>query len=86
MVGVEAIDGKADIDIFELLHLWLPVLVTGLPFTIAKVIYEIRWSYEIGTFNGEVSLVEQHIDNLVNLGKIGAKIHIILQQIIPVLP
>ena len=77
MVGVEAVDSEADVDILELLSLRLPILVAGLPFAIAKVICEILCSYEISTFHGEVSLVEQHIDNLVDLGKIGVEIPVI---------
>ena len=54
VVCVEAVDGKADVDVFELIRLWLPILVSGLPFAIAKVIHKILGSYEIGAFHGEV--------------------------------
>ena len=74
MVGVEAVDGEADIDVFEPIRLWLPILVGSLPIAIVKVVNKIRRSYEIGAFDGEISLIKQHIDNLVNLDKIRAKI------------
>ena len=72
MVGIEAVDGEADVDVLELIRLWLPILVGCLPFAIVKVVNKVRCSYEIGAFDGEISLTKQHIDNLVNLGKIGA--------------
>ena len=77
MVSVEAVDGEADIDVLELIRLWLPILVGSLPIAIVKVVNKVRRSYEIGAFDGEIPLVEQHIDNLVNLGKIGAIVVII---------
>ena len=77
MVCVEAVDGEADIDVFEFLCLGLPGLITRLPIDIIKVVHKICRSYEISAFDGEKSLVEQHFDNLVNLGKIGAIVVII---------
>ena len=79
MTGVEAVYGKADIDVLELIRLWLPILVDGFPIAIVKVVNKVRSSYEIGAFDGEISLIEQHIDYLVNLGKIRAKILVVLQ-------
>ena len=72
LVGVEAVDGEADIDVLEPIRLWLPILVGSLPIDIVKVVNKVRRSYEIGAFDGEISLIKQHIDNLVNLGKIRA--------------
>ena len=72
MVCVEAVDGEADVDVFEFLCLGLPILVGCLPIDIIKVVHEVRWSYEIGAFDGEKSQAKQHTYNLVNLGKIGA--------------
>ena len=78
MVGVKAVDSEADIDVLELICLWLPILVGSLPIAIVKVVNKVRRSYEIGAFDGEISLIKQHIDNLVNLGKIRAKILVVL--------
>ena len=78
MIGVEAMDGEADIDVLELIRLWLPILVGCLPIAIIKVVNKVRRSYEIGAFDGEISLIKQHIDNLVNLDKIRAKILVVL--------
>ena len=58
MVGVEAVDSKADVDVLELIRLWLPILVGSLPFAIVKVVNKVRRSYEIGAFDGEISLIE----------------------------
>ena len=80
MVGVEAVDGEADIDVLKLIRLWLPILIGSLPIAIVKVVNKVRRSYEIGAFDGEISLIEQHIDNLVNLGKIRAKIFVVLHM------
>ena len=77
MVGIEAVDGEADIDVLELLCLGLPILVARLPIDIIKVVHKICWSYKISAFDGEKSQAEQHIYNLVNLGKIGAVIVVI---------
>ena len=78
MVGIEAVDSEADVDVLELIRLWLPILVGCLPFTIVKVVNKVRCSHEIGAFDGEIFLIKQHIDNLVNLGKIRAKILVVL--------
>ena len=78
MVGVKAVDSETDIDVLELIRLWLPILVGSLPIDIVKVVNKVRRSYEIGAFDGEISLIKQHIDNLVNLGKIRAKILVVL--------
>ena len=78
MVGIEAVDSEADVDVLELIRLWLPILVGSLPFAIVKVVNKIRRSHEIGAFDGEISLIKQHIDNLVNLGKIRAKIFVVI--------
>jgi hypothetical protein len=71
-------DGEADVDVLELIRLWLPILVGCLPIAIVKVVNKVRRSYEIGAFYGEISLIKQHIDNLVNLDKIRAKILVVL--------
>ena len=78
MVGVETVDGEADVDVLEPIRLWLPILVGSLPFALVKVVNKVRRSYEIGAFDGEISLIKQHIDNLVNFGKIRAKILVVL--------
>ena len=78
MGGVKAVDSEADIDVLELICLWLPILVGSLPFAIVKGVNKVLRSYEIGAFDGEISLIKQHIDNLVNLGKIRAKILVVL--------
>ena len=78
MVGVKAVDSETDIDVLELIRLWLPILVGSLPIDIVKVVNKVRRSYEIGAFDGEISLTKQRIDNLVNLGKIRAKILVVL--------
>ena len=41
MVGIEAVDGKADIDVLELLCLGLPVLVARLSIAIVKVVNKV---------------------------------------------
>ena len=41
MVGIEAVDGEADIDVLELLCLWLPILVGSLPIAIVKVVNKV---------------------------------------------
>ena len=41
MVGVKAVDSEADIDVLELIRLWLPILVAGLPIAIVKVIHKV---------------------------------------------
>ena len=41
MVGIEAVDGKADVDVLELIRLWLPILVGCLPIAIAKVVNKV---------------------------------------------
>jgi hypothetical protein len=71
-------DGEADVDVLELIRLWLPILVGCLPIAIVKVVNKVRRSYEIGAFDGEISLIKQNIDNLVNLDKIRAKILVVL--------
>ena len=81
MVGVKAVDSETDIDVLELIRLWLPILVGSLPIDIVKVINKVRRSYEIGAFDGEISLTKQRIDNLVNLGKIRAKITIGIREL-----
>jgi hypothetical protein len=78
VVCVETVDSEADVDVFELIRLWLPILVGCLPIAIVKVVNKVRRSYEIGAFYGEISLIKQHIDNLVNLDKIRAKILVVL--------
>ena len=79
MVGVEAVDGEADVDVLELICLWLSILVGSLPIAIVKVLNKARRrSHEIGTFDGEISLTKQYIDNLVNFGKIRAKKLVVL--------
>ena len=82
MVCVEAVDSEADGDVLELIRLGLPILVASLPIAIVKVINKVRRSYEIGAFDGETSLIEQHIDNLVNLGKIRGKITIGVRELL----
>ena len=47
----------------------------------AKVVHKVLRSYEIDAFDGEISLIKQHIDNLVNLGKIRAKITIGVREL-----
>ena len=42
MVGIEAVYGEADIDVLELIRLWLPILVGSLPIAIVKVVHEAR--------------------------------------------
>ena len=41
MVGVEAVDSEADVDVLELIRLWLPILVGSLPFAIVKVVHKV---------------------------------------------
>ena len=41
LVGVETVDSEADIDVLELIGLWLPILVGCLPFTIVKVVNKV---------------------------------------------
>ena len=41
MVCVEAVDSEADVDIFELIRLWLPILVGSLPIAIIKVVNKV---------------------------------------------
>ena len=81
MVCVEAVDGEADIDVLEPIRLWLPILVGSLPIAIVKVVNKVRRSYEIGAFDGEISLIKQHIYNLVNLDKIRAEITIGVREL-----
>ena len=57
MVGVKAVDSEADIDVLELIRLWLPILVGSLPIAIIKVVNKVRRSSEIGAYDGEISLI-----------------------------
>ena len=41
MIGVEAMDGEADVDIFELIRLWLSILVGSFPIAIIKVVNKV---------------------------------------------
>ena len=59
MVSVEAVDGKADVDVFEFLCLGLPGLITRLPIDIVKVVHKVYWSYKISAFDGEKSQTKQ---------------------------
>ena len=41
MVSIKAVDSEADVDVFELIRLWLPILVGSLPFAIVKVVNKV---------------------------------------------
>ena len=41
MVGIEAVDSEADVDVLELIRLGLPILVAGLPIAIVKIVHKV---------------------------------------------
>ena len=65
MVGVEAVDGEADIDVLELIRLWLPILIGSLPIAIVKVVNKVRRSYEIGAFDYKVVAPDSEMNQII---------------------
>ena len=73
MVCIEAVDGETDIDVFELIHLWLPILVGCDVVQCAHLLAQIRAVIKIDKIGADKALLIQHINHARNFRKIRAR-------------
>ena len=72
MVGVETVDGEADVNVLELIRLWLPILVGRNVVQCAHLLAQIRAVIKIDKIGADKALLVQHIHHTHNLRKVRA--------------